>query len=96
MLILVAYDVCTEDDHGKRRLNKIAKCCVRYGQRVQKSVFECKVDPVQKRKLTNEITMIMNAETDSIRIYNLGDNYQTRMEVFGNQKTYDPEGLLIL
>ena len=96
MLILVAYDVCTEDDNGKRRLNQIAKRCIRYGQRVQKSVFECKVDPVQKRKLIEEITKLMNLKTDSIRIYNLGDNYQARIEIFGDQKTYDPEGVLIL
>ena len=41
MLILVTYDVNTESEGGKTRLRKLAKCCVKYGQRVQNSVFEC-------------------------------------------------------
>ena len=45
MLILVTYDVNTQDAAGRRRLNKIAKMCLKYGQRVQNSVFECLVEP---------------------------------------------------
>ncbi len=41
MLVLITYDVNTEDADGKRRLRQIAKQCVDYGQRVQNSVFEC-------------------------------------------------------
>lgn len=47
MLVLITYDVNTEDAGGRRRLRKIAKECVNYGQRVQNSVFECLVDPAQ-------------------------------------------------
>ena len=39
MLVLITYDVNTETDAGKRRLRKVAKQCVNYGQRVQNSVF---------------------------------------------------------
>ena len=45
MLVLITYDVNTEDAKGKSRLRKVAKQCVDYGQRVQNSVFECVVDP---------------------------------------------------
>ena len=41
MLILVTYDVNTEDENGRARLRKVAKLCVKHGQRVQNSVFEC-------------------------------------------------------
>ena len=40
MLVLITYDVNTQDAEGRRRLNKIAKLCVKHGQRVQNSVFE--------------------------------------------------------
>lgn len=47
MLVLITYDVNTETAAGKRRLRKVAKMCVNYGQRVQNSVFECLLDASQ-------------------------------------------------
>lgn len=47
MMVLITYDVNTEDAAGRKRLRKIAKECVNYGQRVQNSVFECIVDAAQ-------------------------------------------------
>ena len=44
MLVLVSYDVNTEDAAGRRRLRRIARHCGNWGQRVQFSVFECVVD----------------------------------------------------
>ena len=44
MLVLITYDVNTETAEGRRRLRKVAKQCVNYGQRVQNSVFECQMD----------------------------------------------------
>lgn len=49
MLILVTYDVSTEDNAGKKRLRQVAKECVNYGTRVQNSVFECVVDGAKLR-----------------------------------------------
>lgn len=43
MLVVVTYDVNTETSAGKRRLRLVAKSCMKYGQRVQNSVFECSV-----------------------------------------------------
>ena len=47
MLVLVSYDVNTQDAAGRRRLRRIARHCENWGQRVQFSVFECVVDPAQ-------------------------------------------------
>ena len=47
MHVLVAYDVATESAGGRRRLRKIAQACQNFGQRVQKSVFECSVNEMQ-------------------------------------------------
>lgn len=55
MLIVVTYDVNTEDEAGKKRLRKVAKVCVSYGLRVQNSVFECNVDESQYKLLKKEL-----------------------------------------
>lgn len=94
MMVLITYDVCTEDASGKKRLRKIAKQCVNYGQRVQNSVFECNVDAAQYRKLQHTLVKLMDSKKDSLRFYRLGDNYQNKIEHFGIKESYDPEGLL--
>ena len=38
-MVLITYDVNTEDAAGRNRMRKIAKEFVNYGQRVQNSVF---------------------------------------------------------
>jgi len=95
MMVLVTYDVNTETPEGRRRLRQVAKECVNYGQRVQNSVFECLVDPAQFAKLKHSLTCIMDKDRDSIRFYHLGSNWQHRVEHRGNDKGYNPEGLLV-
>ena len=96
MLILITYDVNTEDAAGRRRLRKIARQCVNYGQRVQNSVFECTLDAGQYRLLQAKLCEIMDPERDSLRFYNLGNNYRTKVEHFGVKPGYDAEDVLIL
>ncbi|MCD7867106.1 MAG: CRISPR-associated endonuclease Cas2 [Clostridiales bacterium] len=96
MLVLVTYDVNTEDQKGKTRLRKVAKTCVNYGQRVQNSVFECVVDLGQCKILKAELLEIMDKDKDSIRFYYLGKNYGNKIEHFGTKKTFQQEGVLIL
>ncbi len=96
MLVLVTYDVNTGDAAGRKRLSKIAKQCVNFGQRVQTSVFECLVDPAQCRTLKGNFLNIMDAEKDSLRFYYLGSSYQTKIEHFGTKISYEPEGILIV
>jgi CRISPR-associated protein Cas2 len=47
MMMLISYDVSTESDRGKRRLRRVSRACLDYGQRVQFSVFECEPNPAQ-------------------------------------------------
>lgn len=96
MLVLISYDVSTQDAAGRRRLRQIARQCVNYGQRVQNSVFECLLDAAQLRMLQAKLYGIMDKEKDSLRFYNLGDRYQTRIEHFGTKQSYDPQETLIL
>ena len=96
MLVLITYDVSTEDAAGRKRLRQIAKRCVDYGQRVQNSVFECLLDTAQYRKLQHELCGIMDPEKDSLRLYCLGKKYENRIEHFGCKQTYLPEEPMIL
>lgn len=94
MMVLVTYDVNTETDAGKKRLRRVAKQCQNYGQRVQNSVFECLVDPVQFAQLRKRLEEIIDAERDSLRYYFLGANWKKRVEHVGTKAAYDPEGVL--
>jgi len=96
MLVLITYDVNTEDAAGKRRLRKIAKECVNYGQRVQNSVFECLLDTAQCRLLQAKLLQIMDSEKDSLRFYYLGKSYQSKIEHFGCKATYDPQDTMMV
>lgn len=95
MLVLVTYDVCVADDEGKKRLRHVARECMKYGQRVQNSVFECLISPSSLLELKNAIRNMIDETKDSIRYYNLGDNYHARIEQYG-KKSYDPEGILMI
>lgn len=96
MLMLITYDVSTSDAQGRRRLRKVAKICVDYGQRVQNSVFECNVDAAQARQLKAKLTAEIDEDKDSLRFYELGNRYQNKVEHIGSKAGYDAEGLLML
>ncbi len=96
MMVLITYDVNTEDAAGRKRLRRIAKQCVNYGQRVQNSVFECLLDAAQCRVLQAKLVEIMDQMQDSLRFYYLGNNYKTKIEHFGIKSAYDPEDVLML
>ena len=95
MLLLITYDVSTETSGGKKRLRQVAKQCMNYGVRVQNSVFECVVDASQARELKFKLQKIADPKTDSLRFYDLGNNYQNRIEHFGAKPTLDVEDALI-
>jgi CRISPR-associated protein Cas2 len=95
MLVLVTYDVSTEDKVGQARLRRVAKVCENYGQRVQNSVFECLVDPAQWTELRKRLVELADEKTDSLRFYFLGKNWQRRVEHVGAKVSYDPQGPLI-
>ena len=95
MLILVTYDVNTETAAGRKRLRKLAKQCVNYGQRVQNSVFECQVDSVKFRQMKAVLEDLIDKEKDSLRFYNLGDKYQNKVEHIGANPGFDVTDTLI-
>lgn len=95
MLILVTYDVSTQTAAGRTRLRKVAKVCQNYGVRVQNSVFECIVDATQLLMMKKELDDMINKDTDSLRFYNLGNKYKSKVEHVGAKESIQVEEPLI-
>ena len=95
MLVLITYDVNTEDAAGKTRLRKVAKQCVNYGTRVQNSVFECILDNAQYLMLKSMLTDIIKEDVDSLRFYHLGNKHKTKVEHVGVDRGVKMEETLI-
>lgn len=96
MFVLVSYDVATTSREGRRRLRRVAKACLDYGQRVQNSVFECQVDPTQWAQLRIRLMDEYDPTEDSLRFYFLGSNWRNRVEHHGAKPSVDLEGPLIV
>ncbi|MCH5324224.1 MAG: CRISPR-associated endonuclease Cas2 [Eubacterium sp.] len=96
MLVLITYDVNTETPAGKKRLRKVAKQCVNYGQRVQNSVFECNMDAAKYREVKAMLEKLIDKEHDSLRFYNLGSNYKSKVEHIGANPGFDVTEPLII
>lgn len=96
MMVLITYDVNTETYEGKKRLRHVAKQCVNFGQRVQNSVFECLLDPMQFADLRSRLDKIIDPEKDSLRFYYLGNNWKSRVDHIGTKAAYDPEGVIMI
>lgn len=96
MQILVTYDVATSSEGGARRLRRVAKTCLDYGQRVQNSVFECKVDQAQFVALRAKTLKIIDPDQDSLRFYFLGNEWNGRVEHYGTKPSLDMDGPLLV
>ena len=96
MLVLITYDVNTENAAGRRRLRKVAKECVNYGQRVQNSVFECNLDAAKLQLVRHKLEKLIDPERDSLRFYNLGNNYSGKICHIGVKESYDAEEVLMI
>lgn len=94
MLVLVTYDVKTEDIAGRRRLRRVARACLDFGQRVQYSVFECEVDPGQWVALRARLIGEIDSNCDSLRFYRLGAEGRKRIEHIGAKAALDLAGPL--
>lgn len=94
--VLVTYDVSTKTPEGQKRLRRVASICEDYGQRVQNSVFEMKVDWGDWPRIKAELLAEIQLEEDSLRFYNLGNNWKRRVEHHGTKPGYDVDGPLLI
>lgn len=96
MEVLVAYDVSTETREGRRRLRRVADVCVAFGQRVQYSVFECHLTPMQFEQMLHRLLGIINEEEDSLRVYRLREPRDEFSYTCGKRPLRDLRDPLIL
>lgn len=95
MLVVITYDVNTQDAEGRKRLRKVAKQCQNYGVRVQNSVFECILDAAQCRKLKQILVDLIDVNKDSLRFYYLGDKTKTKVEHIGTKEKMRMDDILM-
>jgi CRISPR-associated protein Cas2 len=96
MLVIVCYDVNTETRAGRRRLRRVAKVCEGIGQRVQKSVFECRLDLMQLEELERRLLAEIELKTDNLRLYRLSDGRGCEVREHGVFRATDFEEPLVL
>ena len=96
MWVLVTYDVNTETAEGRSRLRRVAKTCEDYGQRVQKSVFECTVNDVTFHQMKSRLLKIIDEGQDSVRFYKIPGSRDKRVEEYGQGDVVDFSGPLLV
>lgn len=94
MFVLIAYDVATSKPDGDRRLRRVARACQDFGQRVQKSVFECQLGPMEWAQLRDRLLKEADLAEDSLRIYYLDAG--VRVEHLGAGQPLDLQGPLVI
>jgi CRISPR-associated protein Cas2 len=96
MLVIVAYDVNTQTAAGRRRLRRVARTCLEFGQRAQKSVFECVVGERELTRLRAKLVQEINPREDNLRLYFINEADRGRIEAYGQGRLWDFDGPLIL
>lgn len=66
MFFVVIYDI-----RDTRRLHRVAKVMESYGQRVQKSIFECDLEKTAFFRLRKHLDQIIDPDEDSIKFFRL-------------------------
>ncbi|WP_443094154.1 CRISPR-associated endonuclease Cas2 [Pseudoduganella danionis] len=95
-MVLVSYDVRVSDPGGARRLRRLARACLDFGQRAQYSVFELEVDQAQWVVVKRRLSEIIDPECDSLRFYYLGRNWSSKVEHIGAKPLLDLNGPLVM
>ncbi len=96
MNVLISYDVSTETPAGRKRLRKVAQACQDFGQRVQKSVFECSVTEAQFEEVVRRLVDIIEKTEDSLRVYRLIEPKEKYVQIYGLDGSVDFDEPLVL
>jgi CRISPR-associated protein Cas2 len=96
VLVIVCYDVNTETKAGRRRLRRVANVCEATGQRVQKSVFECRIDLARMEDLERRLLREIDPQADCLRLYRLPDTKGCEVREHGVFKATNFDDPLVL
>ena len=77
------YDIADTDEEGALRLRRIAQLCERYGHRVQKSVFECRLSPTRLARMMGEFQDVIDPKRDSVIVYRFAGTINEAREHLG-------------
>jgi CRISPR-associated protein Cas2 len=91
MFVMISYDIV--NDKNRLRLMKFLKD---YGDRVQKSVFECNLSQKTYEIVKKGVEKIINKRKDRVRYYRICKGCVERIEISGwGEVTEDEEFVLI-
>ena len=85
----MTYDIADTENSGASRLKRIAEVCERYGQRIQFSVFECRLSPTRFAKMISEIEDVIDDKVDSVLIYRFPGNIDNSKMRFGISQAHE-------
>ncbi len=86
MFCLITYDI--QED---RKRNRVAKILKDYGERVQKSVFECNINEKMLERMIKIIEKSINLENDGFRVYEMQECQKANVLIIGKGKVIDDD-----
>ena len=89
MDVLVTYDIADTESTGASRLRRIAEVCDKYGQRVQLSVFECRLSPERLARMVNEIQDVIDSRCDSVIVYRFPGRLEDSRLRYGRTQSHE-------
>lgn len=89
--IVVSYDI--PDD---KRRTKVSKVLEDYGERVQYSVFECRLRPKDYQRLQERLRPLLVLKEDDVRFFHLCESCRRRAKVWSRKKRRAPKATVIV
>ena len=89
MDVLVTYDIADTEGTGASRLKRVADACGKYGQRVQLSVFECRLSAARLARLIGEVEDIIDRQRDSVIVYRFPGRIEDATLRFGRSQGHE-------
>ncbi|APB32936.1 CRISPR-associated protein Cas2 [Gloeomargarita lithophora Alchichica-D10] len=86
-LIVVSYDI-----PSNRRRRKVAELLEGYGQRVQYSVFECRLSEGKLAELQKRLQKRIKMAEDSVRFYPIPPYALGQIIIWGGRPLAEPPG----
>ena len=90
MDVLVTYDIAQTDTRkGATRLRRVAQVCEKYGERVQFSVFECRLSPERLVRMISEVEDVIDRHRDSVIVYRFPGQLKNARTRFGRRQEHE-------
>ena len=89
MDVLLTYDIADTERSGASRLRRVAQVCEKYGQRVQFSVFECRLSPERLARLIGEVEDAIDIHRDSVIVYRFAGKMEDARLRFGRGQQHE-------